>query len=162
MTLRRFLLSHKISFVVSSLLLLGGIVLFLHHTQATSSTVATRDAKRISDLQQVQNQLEMYFNKCGYYPGGVYPGPICALWIYNSTWETMRAALVDSKLGVSSIPNDPSPGMSYFYGSEVGGKGYALGAALEDPTNPALAQGAHGLINSVECFGSMYCVHVSK
>jgi hypothetical protein len=162
MAVRNFLLNHRTPVLTVAVLLFGGIVLFLHHTQATSPTVATRDAKRISDLQQVQSELENYFNKCGYYPGGIHPGAICALWVSNNTWTGMSAALTDSHLGISNIPNDPTLGTSYLFGTKLGGRGYTLGAVLEDPTNPSLAQSVHGTVNNIDCSGSMYCIHVSK
>src|ERR1700688_2204808 len=42
-----------------------------------NSDMAGRDAKRISDLQQVQNYLKLYFDKCGHYPGQAEAGATC-------------------------------------------------------------------------------------
>jgi hypothetical protein len=154
--------TQKLALLVAAILLFGGVIFFLNRTQANSSTVATRDAKRINDLQLVQSELETYFNKCGYYPGGVHPGAICALWVNNNTWTGMSAALAGSKLGIANIPNDPTTGASYFFGANLGGKGYVLGATLEDPANPSLAQGVHGLVNNIDCSGSVYCIQISK
>jgi hypothetical protein len=144
------------------LVLAGGIIFFLHHAQADLSTVSGRDASRISDLQQVQTQLEAYFNKCGYYPGAVQAKTVCSIWIYNNTWEGLSDALLNSNIGVETVPNDPASNSSYFFESAPDGKGYAIGAMLEDPTNPTLTQSVHGNIDGLNCGPSMYCLTASK
>jgi hypothetical protein len=62
------------------------------------------------------------------------------LWVSADTWASMDIAMRYSKIGITSVPNDPSPGMNYFYDGQMGGGGYVIGAALEDSVNPALAQ----------------------
>ena len=55
----------EILIVVAIIAILASVVLVgLGPTQQ-----AGRDARRISDLHEVQNGLELYYNKCGYYPG---------------------------------------------------------------------------------------------
>ena len=70
----------------------------------------------------------------------------------------MGTALIGSKIGVASVPNDPTPNRSYFFRVNVGGKGYVLGAVLEDPGSTYLVQGAHGVVNGMDCSGSTYCI----
>ena len=106
-----------------------------------------RDARRISDLRQVQNGLEIYFNKCGYYPGGTQSGATCVgSYTTNNTWGTgsgsgrtgMTGALINSNLGISSAPDDPSsPVQDYIYQALTGGRGYVMATQLEDASNPA-------------------------
>ncbi|MEK7608826.1 MAG: type II secretion system protein [Patescibacteria group bacterium] len=122
-----------------------------------------RDARRISDLKQVQNALELYFNKCGYYPGSVQAGAACTNFGgAPGDWSAVKSALVGSALGVNQIPSDPSGGRVYQYGvdTESGreGSGYVLAATLEDASNPAMKDSPSGPIHGITCGGSVYCV----
>jgi len=85
-----------------------------------------RDARRIADLREVQNALELYFTKYGYYPQG-------------SSWSALTSALIGAGIGVNSIPNDPTTGWNYGY-CRSGTSQYVLAAYLEDITNPQLKQ----------------------
>src|SRR5579864_8386933 len=68
MTTQKLVLSRKVLFAISITALVGGVVFLLPQSKANSTLpdVAVRDAKRISDLQQVQGELELYFYECGY------------------------------------------------------------------------------------------------
>lgn len=104
-----------------------------------------RDARRISDLREAQNALELYFSKCSYYPGSSQSGDTCSARTGSpSDWAGLRTAITESNLGVNQIPNDPSVGRSYVYASD--GAGYILGAVLEDSGNPALRDDFSGSI----------------
>ena len=84
-----------------------------------------RDARRISGLRQVQNGLELYYNKNGSYPqGGV-------------SWTDFSKDLKDNG-GISNVPKDPrSPSYEYQYWTNGTTRNtYCIGARLEDPTNP--------------------------
>ena len=118
-----------------------------------------RDARRIADLHQVQNALELYFTKNGYYP----PNTI-------TTWTgagSLTAALTGAGIGVSLVPNDPNTGSTYAYGSNAGGtsaNSYVLRAILENTNNPALNNDMDGTVYGVDCtVGSpetAYCVQL--
>ncbi|MDW8280038.1 MAG: type II secretion system protein [bacterium] len=80
-----------------------------------------RDARRINDLRQIQNGLELYYAKNGSYP--------------TAQWGAFNAStLINANIGVTNVPTDPSPGKTYNY--ESNGTTYCLGAQLEDLTNP--------------------------
>ncbi len=81
-----------------------------------------RDARRISDLRQVQNGLELYYGKNGSYPSGI------------TTWTQLVDALTSANIGISNVPNDPTPSKEYKYTNTP--TGYCLGALLEDINNP--------------------------
>ena len=122
-----------------------------------------RDARRISDLKNVQNALELYFNKCGYYPGGLEAGAVCGSFTQIPYTDTNWGAelvpnLIGSNLGVRQIPNDPSSGRSYSYATDADGVGYIVGAVLEDEGNPALRDDIDGDVYGVPCDDPMYCV----
>src|SRR5579863_3533942 len=64
----------EILIVVAIIAILASIVLVgLGPTQQ-----AGRDARRLSDLHEVQNGLELYYNSCGYYPGTSVSAPCAA------------------------------------------------------------------------------------
>ena len=92
---------------------------------------ASRDARRIGDLRNVQSALELYFNKCGRYPGDT---TATCDGSNPADWATLSGTLRDSGLGISTLPNDPSIGATYRYYVETGpspGQSYILGADLE-------------------------------
>jgi type II secretory pathway pseudopilin PulG len=119
-----------------------------------------RDARRVADLRQVQNGLELYFNKCGYYPGGPASGG-CAGFSQISAWNDLANSLTQSAIGVSQVPNDPSAGRSYFYGTNPTGSGYVLGATLEDSGSAQLRQDIDGPnVYGVNCDDPVYCIQL--
>jgi prepilin-type N-terminal cleavage/methylation domain-containing protein len=122
----------EILIVVAIIAILASIVLVgLGPTQQ-----AGRDARRLSDLRQTQNALELYFSKCGYYPGPAVAGSCGSTsWSATSDWATLKTAITGSAIGVSTVPVDPSAGHTYYYGTLNGGSAYVLGAALENTNN---------------------------
>ena len=93
------------------------------------------DAIRIADLSQIQTALDLFFKKCGIYPGGTPApdsNPACGI--------SQPSQLVGPLLGISKIPRDPSTGSNYFYCYIPGGASYALQTNLEDLQKSALAQ----------------------
>jgi len=127
-----------------------------------SQEIATRDATRISDLKQLQSDLQLYHEKCGYYPGAAEPGSSCRGFVANGTYARMSAALMGSNLGITSVPRDPQTGMDYVYGTNAGGTSYTLGAQLEDPSNSAFQQSPNDRSNGVGCGQKIdfYCVRL--
>lgn len=118
-----------------------------------------RDARRIGDLRQVQNALELYFAKCGYYPGGAQAGACGAYASIGNDWAALQGALTGSVIGVNSVPNDPSSGKRYIYGADGTGTSYLLEATLEDTNNPVLQQSYKTNENGVDCAtAGHYCV----
>jgi prepilin-type N-terminal cleavage/methylation domain-containing protein len=120
----------EILIVVAIIAILASVVLVgLGPTQQ-----AGRDARRLSDLRGVQTALELYFSSCGFYPGPTIPATGCAGKTWGSippTWADLKTVLQDSKIGVNTVPDDPSTGKHYFYGS-TDGSTYVIGAQLEN------------------------------
>ena len=102
-----------------------------------------RDARRISDLKQIQLALELYYDANASFPGT----------IYNSTLETAGY--------ISKVPTDPSSTVACTDGTQVscysytpymvtgdtGGVNaacvsYHIGASLETPNHPELLRDA--------------------
>jgi prepilin-type N-terminal cleavage/methylation domain-containing protein len=125
----------EILIVVAIIAILASVVLVgLGPTQQ-----AGRDARRISDLSEVQNGLELYYNDCGYYPGSAQTAAPCGAFSQISSW-TGTASLTASlqgttAIGVSTVPNDPSAGHTYQYGTNNTGSSYVIEATLENPNN---------------------------
>ena len=108
-----------------------------------------RDARRIADLRETQNALELYYTKNQRYPalGG------------GDSWAGMTNSLVNAGIGISNISNDPLyPARTYHYGIAQDGQSYVLSVALEDNSNPALKDDADGTIYGVDCDDPTYCV----
>ena len=119
----------EILIVVAIIAILASIVLVgLGPTQQSG-----RDARRLSDIRQVQNALELFYNKCGYYPGTITSGA-CSL-TEPTTWTGMGTMLAAAGLGLGSLPGDPSSNRSYGYAYAAGNTTYVLAVALENPNN---------------------------
>jgi general secretion pathway protein G len=117
----------EILIVVAIIAILASVVLIgLGPTQQQG-----RDARRLSDLREVQTGLELYYNEKGVYPDCTGNGATC--------WGTMSTALTTASpsIGVTQVPNDPSSGRSYYYNSFNSDATYVIGATLENTSNPA-------------------------
>jgi prepilin-type N-terminal cleavage/methylation domain-containing protein len=107
--------------VIAIIGILSSVVL----ASLSTARAKSRDARRISDLGQIQLALELYFDSASTYP------------------TTTPAAVVGSNLNVLTptyipkIPTDPTPTTkSYYYGGSA--TTYVLGTILERDDNPAL------------------------
>jgi len=126
-----------------------------------------RDARRISDLKQVQNALELYFQKCAFYPGHIPTGGIgqCGGAPVRSWAELMPELTNTLAPGVTNVPNDPNRSKTYWYGVGPEGVSYVLGAKLEG-FNAALDNDVDndvgGFIFGVDCgdqvADTIYCI----
>jgi prepilin-type N-terminal cleavage/methylation domain-containing protein len=120
-----------------------------------------RDTRRIADLQQVRNALELYYSKCGIYPGT----PACGSGAPAGDWVTgVSASLTGAGIGVSSIPRDPLATRTYTYGVSGDNQSYVLRAVLEDVNHPSLKDDVDGTVYGVDCADSAsagnYCVQL--
>lgn len=126
----------EILIVVAIIAILASVVLVgLGPTQQ-----AGRDARRLSDIREMQNALELFYNKCGYYPGSISGGACSTAAVTGGTWTGANglAAMLTASgagLGISTIPSDPSANRTYGYGVAAGNTTYVVGAALEDANN---------------------------
>jgi prepilin-type N-terminal cleavage/methylation domain-containing protein len=112
----------EILIVVAIIAILASIVLVgLGPTQALG-----RDSRRLSDLQEIQNGLELYYNKSGAYP----------VLTTGGAWSTFQTALTGAGIGITTVPEDPSTanGRNYVYAWSTGGTSYLLMAYLESNT----------------------------
>ncbi len=126
----------EILIVVAIIAILASVVLVgLGPTQQ-----AGRDARRLSDLSEVQNGLELYYNKCGVYPGGA-AGTTCGAVTLGgddvTAYSNMATSTINAGIGISSIPVDPSnvTPHQYSYAINAAGTSYVLQTVLENPNN---------------------------
>ncbi|HEY4475557.1 MAG TPA: prepilin-type N-terminal cleavage/methylation domain-containing protein, partial [Candidatus Paceibacterota bacterium] len=119
---------------------------------------SARDARRISDLRNVQAALELYFNKCGKYPGDQICGTVgtnpIGPWTSGGTGE-LDDVLMASGLGISKIPFDPVGGgtQDYYYGVDTTAnqnQKYVLRAKL-DLDNQVLSDDLDGTQYGQDC-----------
>ncbi len=91
----------------------------------SSSRTKGRDARRIADLKEVQNGLEIYYMKNGMYPS-------------VPTWDYLISAL--KEVGITQVPNDPvnKDPYTYKYFTSNPHQHYVLAATLEDKNNSIL------------------------
>ncbi|MEK7496176.1 MAG: type II secretion system protein [Patescibacteria group bacterium] len=107
-----------------------------------------RDARRLADLRQTQNALELYYTKNTKYPSLV----------GGDSWSSLTNSLVNAGIGVSTISNDPlSPDKTYLYGVTGDGQNYVLATTLEDAGNPALKDDPDSSIYGVDCADPRFC-----
>lgn len=143
--------------VVAIISLLSSIVM----ASLSSARSKSRDARRKSDLHQVQNALALYYNTNGLYPGGY------AFSAWSSNWSNGGSAatiqLYNGLVGggyISALPADPvnkeggtgnylgdnaPTDQAYYYSSPDGGVTYTLGTNLENGGGPASQYGNYQL-----------------
>ena len=151
----------EILIVVTIIALLASVILV---GLQPARTVA-RDTRRLLDLNEVKKGLELYFNKCGYYPGQPVPDPPpCGAFMQISTWQELTDALVGSNIGVDALPKDITAGSDYFYATDQNGRKYILGATLEDPNSSLFTNSVHDdkLTFAVpfSCESPVYCTRL--
>jgi prepilin-type N-terminal cleavage/methylation domain-containing protein len=98
----------------------------------------TRDSRRIADLHNVMNALELYYAKYYSYPD-------------VSSWSELSSTLTqEGGIGVSRIPDDPLAARTYQYGVANDGQDYVLGANLETQ-DAALDNDIDGSVYGIDC-----------
>ena len=124
-------------FTIIELLIVVAIIALLVTLVIVSlrgSRIDSRDSKRLADLKQIQNAIELYFIDEAT-PRG-YPVP--------STWEEFFSILEPY---MSGMPTDPNSSGDYYYwyfykippGGTIADE-YVLRAKIEDENNEALLQ----------------------
>lgn len=114
-----------------------------------------RDARRVADLRQVQQGLELYYTRCQFYPGGA----DCAAGDIqggSTSWDQLTSALKNSNLGITTVSTDPlckknetNCEDNYVYSSD--GDEYVLQAALEDKDSPLTKDSYDESFSGTQC-----------
>jgi general secretion pathway protein G len=117
----------EILIVVAIIAILASVVLVgLGPTQQKG-----RDARRLSDLREIQNGLELYYNANGSYPdGNSTQEPVSTMYSNNASQFTSA--------GISqAFPGDPTGSGNFQYEYYSNGTSYAIGDCLEGTNPPA-------------------------
>lgn len=124
--------------VIAIIALLTGIIL----TSLSGSKAKSRDAKRASDLAQIQLAIEQYFDRCDQYPQTNIFASGLVLTNVNQGCPTSPNA-VSLATFISQIPTDPTNtgNYVYYYTFNSNYTDYVLHATFET-TNSASAQSA--------------------
>jgi len=103
----------------------------------------SRDAKRVSDIKQVQTALELYFADQNGYPSGSSStlGGASALCLDEDGFVAACDAGGTTYMG--AVPANPAPGGAAYTYNQIGsGSSYSITFSLESGTG-GLATGAH-------------------
>ena len=121
--------------VIAIIGILSSIVL----ASLNSARQKGRDARRVSDIKQLQLALELYYDS----------NPTTG---YATSIGTTASSVLVTGGFISSIPTDPSTGASYSYaalGTGTTCSSYHLGATLEITNNAALSSDADAAAGTV-------------
>jgi len=134
--------SNKKGFTLIELLVVIAIIAILTAiitANFTQSKAKSRDAKRVSDLAQIQLALEMAFDRCNIYPAALDTTTAIATGVCKKLSDGTDYNLGDF---ISKIPTD-FDNASYAYNTLSSGKDYLLGVLLET-SSTALKDSASG------------------
>ncbi len=120
-----------------------GLLSTLAVVALNTARVKSRDAKRISDVKQVQTALELYYADKGTYPAGPVAAHLCGGNPDGFTASACGSTATDATY-MGQVPSDPTnTGTSIYTYTQTGsGTGYTLTFVLEGPTGN-LAAGSH-------------------
>lgn len=144
---------HARGFTLIELLVVIAIIGILSSVVLASLNSARRkgrDARRISDVKQIQLALELYYDSSG---TNEYPE--------EAAGNIAPAAALEPTY-ISKVPLDPQTGAGYSYNNLSSANAacaaasavcpnYVLGATLEDSANAALGQDIDGTVGSINC-----------
>jgi len=141
-TLIEMLIVITIIGILSALILVG----------LSSFRMRGRDARRIADVRQAQNGLEIYYTKNLKYPTVAAGSPA-------SRWTELTTTLTGAGIGLTQIPQDPlAPDSSYDYKDGNSQQNYVIAVTLEDGDNSSLKNDMDGSIFGINCDDPAYCV----
>lgn len=108
-----------------------GLLATLAIVSLTTAQRKARDTKRVADVKQLQNAVELFYSE-----GAAYPLTTTTT---NETWAEFSTA-IDTY--ITNVPIDPTNSDAnsyvYTYGANTLGTEYFIGAQLEDKTHDSL------------------------
>jgi prepilin-type N-terminal cleavage/methylation domain-containing protein len=163
--MKNILLKYKGFTLIELLVVIAiiGILTAVVTANFTSAKSKARDAKRISDIAQLQLTLEQVFDKCG-----VYPAPASSANPGILTTSTSICSSLNMGYFISTVPTDPTNSGTYIYqyavpstsGSPSPYTDYVLRARLEN-NNGVLNDDVDGTsLAGVDCAdtNNFYCI----
>lgn len=99
-----------------------GLLATLAIVSLNSAQRKARDTKRVADVKQIQNAVELYFSENAVYPTSA-----------GRTWATFSTSIDPY---ITTVPQDPTNNGTYFYSYAVNNAAseYVIKAVLEDNT----------------------------
>lgn len=131
--------------VIAIIALLTGIIT----VNLTQSKAKSRDAKRVSDIAQIQLALELFFDRCNQYPAP------------PTNWNptsgvTVSGCSADLSMFLGVFPTDPTSSQSYQYAVNTSpATDYVLRATLESNSS-VLTDDVDGTVFSTACDDGSY------
>lgn len=116
-----------------------GILATIGLTSFRASQIKSRDAKRKSDLEQVQRALEIYMNDVGHYPNSTTEGGIIDSFLWGAEFSDAKGTMY-----MKELPKDSNSSSEYCYKSvavPAVATSYKLYAKLENSQDPACLGG---------------------
>lgn len=149
-------------FTLIELLVVVAIIGMLASTVLIGLTPARkfgRDARRTSDIRNVQNVFELYYSKLGLYPNDTSCGVSVSAGGATG-WNNLGTCLINAGIMTKKLPTDPNSaaGATYEYRPNAGG--YVMRATLENASNDVLKDDVDGTVAGLACddTGNFYCV----
>lgn len=102
-----------------------GILATLMIANLNSARSRARDAERKSDIKNISTALRLYYNDYNLYPTTNYL-------VFGSAFTNANGTTTY----MATVPNDPTPGQTYFYNQTNSGDGFKLWACLENSSDP--------------------------
>lgn len=132
-----------------------GILAVVGLASFRSSQAKARDARRKSDLANIQRAFEMYFNDYGSYPLSDASGQVVIPNVGSLAWAGGTEFIDENgTIYMKQLPNDPSGNRTYCYLSD--GTSYRLYARLEN------TEDFQRLTNPVTCNSLSYNYGISS
>jgi len=117
-----------------------GVLSSIAVIQYSNAQAKSRDAKRISDIREIEKALNLYFVDNNVFP--IIPE------ILEITGEDELSQILESKFYISEVPPDPNhPTYKYTYESNSTGTDYNITFCLETPIISSFEKGCDNIIN---------------
>jgi len=140
-------MNRRYGFTLIEILVVIGIIALLASVILVGLSPARargRDARRVADMSQMQNALELYFSRCGYYPSSAPPAMMPQAGCSNSVnmttasnWNDLSNTLTAAGIA-NRVPDDPlatNPGTAgrhyVYFASGSNPSAYVMAAVLE-------------------------------
>ncbi len=132
-----------------------GIIALVSVANFRNSQIKARDVQRKSDIKQLANAVELYFNDYGIYPlaaNGKVVG--CGSPGFSSAcdWGLGDFQDTDGTVYMKKVPTDPTPAKSqYLYAVSTNGDKYQIFTTLENQDDKTIVSGISQQCGTVSC-----------
>ncbi len=128
--------------VVAVIVIISAVII----ANISSSRQKSRDARKISDIGQIQLALEQYYDRCGVYPDKVTNPPSASA---NGTCPVSGVSLASF---ISVVPTSPTS-INYVYAIKGDKSDYVLRASLEVSGNSVMSNSLGTILPAQQYWG---------